>query len=423
VHVVDESGSPVAGLKLSARTAVREVLFSNGAPVGLGALEVSATTGMDGAATFMGLPVYAGLVGAVDDTFTVAVPPTKVMGTEVYDFLGATFPFHLNGLSSSAQVIHLAGPSSPLQIVDSNIAYLRGRVNGSPTAFSAPVGSVIPINGPIGVAFNQAIDPSSLRTQFLDADGKLMATTAMASVSLNVVTITPSAPLPAGKRFNLVLHAVAATSAGSTPGAQLDATAPFFSAPPAGAPITVVANSVVTNAPASGNITVTFELSEPIGLGYGNNMAIGCVAFYEVGGANAPGFNNDTQTVFQADWKTTANSSPPTNLVCRQQVGAGIVGAPEIDVTPITPLESANTMTNPTVVTGFSSKFSITIGVAPQNMNAGPCKQLGGSNPLPGCATPGTGTKVHLIFSRQDSTSTVKRVDGTTVPDNIIVQL
>ena len=39
------------------------------------------------------------------------------------------------------------------------------------------------------------------------------------------------------------------------------------------------------------------------------------------------------------------------------------------------------------------------------------------------CTPPGSGTKVHLIFSLQDSTATVKRVDGTPVPDGIIVQL
>ena len=34
--------------------------------------------------------------------------------------------------------------------------------------FNAAVGSVIPINGPISVAFNQAIDSTTLRAQFLD---------------------------------------------------------------------------------------------------------------------------------------------------------------------------------------------------------------------------------------------------------------
>jgi len=425
VHVVDEAGAAVPMLKLSARTGVRQVVFANGAPVGQGAYEVSASTGADGVATFSGLPIYAGLVGIVDDSFTVSVPPTKVMGTEIYDFLGASFPFHLNGLTSSAQVIHLAGPNTALSILDSNIEYLRGRAGSGSPPFTAPVGSLIPINGPITIAFNQAIDPSSLRAEFLDADGKLNGVQPMApTVSLNVVSLSPANPMSAGKRFNLILHAVAATTAGTVGGsAQLDVTAPFFTAPPNGAPITVVANSVVTNQPPSGTgaITVTFELSEPIGVGNGNNAALDCVAFYEVGGANAPGFNNDPNVVFQGDWKSPANSSPPANLVCRQPVG--VVGGPQINVTALSSLETATTTTNPTVVTGFSSRYSITIAMAPTAMNAGPCKQLSPPGTLPGCAIPGSGTKVHLIFSRQDSTTTVKRVNGTTAPDNIIVQL
>lgn len=422
VHVVDEAGGPVASLKLSARTMVRQVIFSNGTPVGQGGYEVSATTGADGTATFSGLPNYGALAGIVDDTFQVAVPPTKVMGTEIYNFLGLIATFHLNGLASSAQVIHLAGPNTALAITDSNIEYLRGRTGSATPAFTAPVGSLIPINGPINIAFNQAINASSLRAQFLDADGKPLSTNAMAMVTLNTVQVTPSAPLPAGKRFNLILHATAATEAGTVggPSAELNTTAPFFTQPPSGAPITVVANSVVTSSPPAGNVTVSFELSEPIGVGSGNNAALDCVAFYEV--LSSAGFNNDMSTPFQGDWKTpTVGPAPPTNLVCRQTVG--VVGGPQINVTALTPLESTTATTNPTLVTGFSSKFSITIALAPTNANAGPCKMLSPPGTLPGCSLPSTGTKVHLVFSRQDSTTTVKRVNGTPVPDNIIVQL
>jgi hypothetical protein len=114
-------------------------------------------------------------------------------------------------------------------------------------------------------------------------------------------------------------------------------------------------------------------------------------------------------------------TAPPTNLVCRQAIN--VTGGPQINVTALTPLESTTATTNPTLVTGFSSKFSITIAMAPTNNNAGPCKILAAPGTLPGCSLPSTGTKVHLIFSRQDSTTTVKRVNGTPVPDSIIVQL
>ncbi|HEY1586415.1 MAG TPA: carboxypeptidase regulatory-like domain-containing protein, partial [Polyangia bacterium] len=399
VNVVDETGAPVPSLKLTAHTNVRQVVYDNGAPTAEGAYEVSAMTGMDGSAMFTGLPVLGALGymgGIVDDTFTVVVPPTKVMGTEIYDFLGGQFGFHLAGLASSTQVIHLAGPNTPLTILDSNIEYLRGHSGSSSPAFTAPVGSLIPINGPITIAFNQAIDPSSLRTEFLDENGALTSTMAMSTVTLNELSITPSVPFAAGKRYNLILHAVAATTAGTLGGgAQLDATAPFFSQPPAGAPITVIANSVTTVQPpgGTGTITVQFELSEPIGLGNGLNGVLDCVAFYEIGSMGVPGFNNDGTTVFQGDWKTISTSnSPPTNLVCHQPVAAGVAGEAEIDVTALTSLETTTPTTNPTVVTGFSSRFSIAIAVAPTAMNAGPCKQAVPAGTLPGCAIPGTGT-------------------------------
>jgi hypothetical protein len=420
VHVVDETGGPVAGLQLSGRTHVRQVIYQNGQPSGEGAYEVAATTGMDGSATFTGLPVYGALAGlTVDlDQLDVAVPPTKIMGTEIYDFLGLVQAFHLNGLQSSAQVIHLAGPNTALAILDSNIDYLRGVAAGAPPAFTAPVGSLIPINGPINVSFNQAINPSSLRAQFLDADGKLLATTAMAMVSLNTVQITPSAALQSGKRYNLILHATPATEAAANGATQLDVTAPFFTEPPTGASITVVANSVQVQTPAAGPITVTFELSEPIGVGKGQTAALDCVAFYEITGSS--GFNNDPNTPFQGDWKIASGSTPPTNLVCRQPVGA--TGDPQINVTGLQPLESTNTTANQTLITGFTSRFQITIGNAPTNMNEGPCI-MQTPRVFPGCTQPGVGTKIHLIFSRQDPSTTVKRVNGAPVPDNIIVTL
>ena len=148
-----------------------------------------------------------------------------------------------------------------------------------------------------------------MRAEFLDADGKLNAVQPMApTVSLNVVSHLAGEravrgqalqPDPARRRCDDGGHASAAT-------AELNVTAPFFTEPPSGAPITVVANSVVTSQPPSGTgaIVVTFELSEPVGVGFGNAGALDCVAFYEVGGANAPGFNNDPNVVFQGDWKS-----------------------------------------------------------------------------------------------------------------------
>ena len=61
-----------------------------------------------------------------------------------------------------------------------------------------------------------------------------------------------------------------------------------------------------------------------------------------------------------------------------------VVGAPEIDVTVLSSLETTTPSTNATLVTGFSSKFSITIANAPTAMHAGPCKQSVPAGTLPG---------------------------------------
>ena len=220
MHVVDETGAPVPSLKLSARTGVRQVVYQNGAPFGEGAYEVSATTGMDGWRCFNGLPIYAGLVGLVDDSFTVSVPPTKVMGTEIYDFLGASFPFHLNGLVSSAQVIHLAGPNTALSSSTRTSSTCAAARLGLADVHCAPSARSSRSTGPSPSRSTRRSISSSLRAEFLDADGKLTSTTADGHGEPQpVVSITPSVPLGAGKRYNLILHAVAATTAGTVGGA------------------------------------------------------------------------------------------------------------------------------------------------------------------------------------------------------------
>jgi hypothetical protein len=102
----------------------------------------------------------------------------------------------------------------------------------------------------------------------------------------------------------------------------------------------------------------------------------------------------------------------------------GAVGEPQMNVTGLAPSEGSAAGANATVITGFTSRFVVTLGLNPPTSGYGPCMiQATAPNPLPGCALPTSGTKVHLIFSRQDPSLTVKRVDGSTVPDNIIVTI
>ena len=140
VYVVDETGAPVPSLKLSALTSVREAVYNSGTPFGEGQYEVSATTGMDGSAMFTGLPVVGGLAPNVGGVLTVSVPPTQIMGSEIYDFLGGSFGFDLNSLSSSAQIIHLAGPHTYCRSstrISNTCATSRARLRSGSTQRSA----------------------------------------------------------------------------------------------------------------------------------------------------------------------------------------------------------------------------------------------------------------------------------------------
>jgi hypothetical protein len=168
----------------------------------------------------------------------------------------------------------------------------------------------------------------------------------------------------------------------------------------------------VTNT-AAGFQYVQVTFSEPIGLGLGQTAAytLDCAAFFEPP-AGSGGFNNDPNTVFQGDWKTTATSSPPQNLVCRQPVGGMVAPQPYLNVTQLQSLETTNNSTTP--LTGFSDTWQIQVDVAapPTNGMSGPCEFM------VACTKVGTNTKLHLVFSRQTGIG-VKRADGTPVPDNI----
>jgi hypothetical protein len=410
VKLVDDTGNPVPMVKVSAKTNVREIFYEGGAPQPDGSYQVAATTAMDGTATFMGLPNYTALTGLVDDSVTVTVPPIQTMGQ--YTFLGLTVTYHVNSLASPIQIIGIVGPSAPLQVIDSNIDYLKGKAGSNPpssTPFTSPVGSQIPIGGPISISFNQAIQSSSLQAVLLDKTGAAVPVTMTPTVSLNLLTLTPAQKLVPAQRYNLSLHVVAAAQPGPGSGhaqAEFDATAPIFTAPNQGTAVTITSAKLVTSG-ATTSVNVTF--SEPVGFGLGQSGAIDCAAFFEFAAAQSGGFNNDPNTPFQGEWKRVG-LMPPQNLVCHLPLG--VMGGPYMDVTQLQSLESSNNYT--TVVTGFSDSWQIPVDVnpVPTNGQSGPCLFN------VSCSHVSLTNTLHLIFSRQTGLA-VKRTDGTPVPDNL----
>jgi hypothetical protein len=387
VRLVDENGAAVSSVHVVAHTSARYVDFSSGGPVGQGGLELPGISDDNGLVVFTGLPDFSLVGAAVSSQILVDVAAMKVMGTESYSFLGGTFTFDLRSLPGSTPTIVLAGPKTPLTVLDSNVDYLRVSTVGT-------VGSIVPVAGPITVAFNQAINPDSVRASFFTEDGKQSSIVATPSVSTNLLTITPSTALPSGQRFNLSLHAIAAQPFQGSSG-EFDAIAPFFTAPTGSGPSTVTtgvaAPHIDVNRPPT---TLVFTLDEPIGQGRGIAGPVDCVAFYE----NIQ-FDNDANTAFMGEYDASGN---PASMVCTSSPG------PALNVTRISPVGEGLYG----VVTGFTTKWAVQY----DSPGAGGCSPLVAS-----CTKPTSGTRIHLVFSKLDPSSTVRRVSGEAVSDQIVV--
>jgi hypothetical protein len=406
VRVVDQDGAPANGIKASARAQVRYIDFSTGQGVPKGFLDVTATSGADGLLMFSGLPSidvltnYSQLVTSASvDQLNVEIQPVKVMGVEAYSFLGGTFGFRLAHLPQLAPVIVLAGPDTVLSILDSNIDYLRGQ-SGNGSAFSAPVGTLLGPSDKITIAFSEAINGSTVRAQYFMEDGTAAPITASAVPSTNLLTITPMQSLGAGLRYNLGLHVDALTmAAAQATRKEINLTVPIFVKTTGSPALKVVASSVK----ADDAISFTFQLSEPIGIGLGSTAAISCVVFYD-----NVNFDNDPMSVWPGEWNNGVGLQCPP----------GPFNSVNIDVTKMTPLEN----TSPGMpITGYSSRWKVIFDTTDTMGASGGCKPgvLKQTMAMPGpCIPPAAGTSAHLVFSHVNGQNTVKRADGTPVPDD-----
>ena len=400
VRLVDEMGSPVGNVKVTGRVDnARWVDYSSGSGFGSGAFEASATSGPDGLVQFMGLPDVATVPFAQfqQAVLSVNVPPVKIMNTEAYEFLGIIQGFNLLQLGTQVPTITLAGPHTPLGVVESNVPYL------APTnQFNNNESVTVPANGPLSIEFNQAINPQSLRVAIYEEDGVTLAMAqAQATVLTNIVTVMPSTPLNAGTRYNFLIHADSLNSAtGSTVGGSnaFSTFVPMFTAPPM-QPVSIVQTSIAKNTQPSGFTTVTFSFDEPVGLGDASTNAISCVAFYE--GAN---LDNGDPASYPGEYDNNG-----AGLVCMSPQKPFI----GLDITAVQP----NEIIPPGIaaVTGFAAKWTVTINGPLVNGNSPGCSP---NDPASSCAGPQSGNKIHLIFSRLPASQTIHRVNGQPLTDD-----
>jgi hypothetical protein len=391
VRIVDQNGVAVPNVKVTARPQVRYFDYSNASPTPRGTYEVTASSGNDGLVNLNGLPDYAafGNLGGTLGPLPIDVRPILVTGSQVYSFLGGTFTFNLDAVSSTGfidqAVIRLAGPQSDLTILDSNIQYLRGQDASQARVFGA-VGSILPPSGPITIAFNQSISANSVRAQLLNEDGTQASVLLTPTVTMNQLSLAPASPLTAGARYNLALHADALALTG-TGGAnrEVNVTAPFF----VEAGVTPKLAATPPKLSADKNSFVV-QFSEPIGIGNASTAAVSCVVYYE-----AVNLDGDANITYPGEYSASALACPN----------------PSLDITAMTPLE--NTAAG-MPVTGFSSRWQVTF----DNAGNGACKPGVLKAPVGPCVVPASGTAVHFVFGRTVGTATVKRADGTPVSDS-----
>jgi CarboxypepD_reg-like domain len=425
VKLVDETGAAVANIMVTAQVPVRYITYSNGYAGATGTYQVSGMSGTDGTVTLSGLPEYATLSGIVNDFLTIYVPPTQVMGAMgVYSFLGGQFTFEVNNLANSNNnagpgqntpvdevTIKLAGPSTVLQILGSNVDLLRNlTVTGSsaaPTYSSIGVIPFIAPTGPITIEFNQVINKSTVRAQLFNEDGTT-AGQMMATGSDNQLSISPMSALTAGARYNMALHVDAEAVPGQqSAGRELNVVVPLFIQPASG---TMVKISTI-NPPKSSQATptsaffVTFSFNEPVGFGFGSAAGIPCVSYLDVPGTL--GLDANEMTLINGVLTTDYPGEWPMGSSTGAGVTCAALGA--LDVTRITPLEAAPGMP----ITGFASKWQMEID---DGAGHSECKYP--ADPVK-CPMPSPYPTVHLLPSHAGGGFTLKLPDGTPIPDNV----
>lgn len=410
VKVLDDSAKPLAGVSVTARPQIRYIEYSNGPRYARGNYTVLGMSDMNGTVELSGLPDYSKLgtfnsqdgatsevYGKVDRLW-LDVAPVKDAQSGVYLFSGLTTYFDVTRVGQQVPTISLAGPNTALQVLDSNIEYLINMTSTSSRTFTAQLGSVLPQTSPYYVLFNQAID-NDVRVQITDEAGAIQPITLSATIAGNLLIVTPMVtpmgPLP-GKRYNLVLSVTALSNSGTNgSGKELAVTAPFWiqSMQPNVTVQTGIGALVMSR---SGNdILMNFQLSEPVGVGGGFTSALPCVVYYE----NAD-LDGDDNVMTRGEYGSGANLScvPPDGNA--------------LDISQIRPVLSADTNSPRT---GYYSTWQVTLD---RQGTDGPCKAG-----FTGCVRPQAGRKAYLVFSKTESTSTVRRPDGKPVSNVVEITI
>ncbi|QSQ23193.1 carboxypeptidase regulatory-like domain-containing protein [Pyxidicoccus parkwayensis] len=233
-----------------------------------GSVIAEATAGADGLVTFTGIPSpeelsrLGGLSGS-GLSYVITVPAVDSNADGSAESGGLTSVYTARELlqDASARLLVLPAPRSTgtLAIVSSNVPALTG---GS----QAPSENMLRPGEPLQLVFNQAVQPSSLLVRLTDETGKQsLAVTTSLGLGGQVLSITPTASIAAGREYNVQVRAVSLDN-----GTSWSSTGFFFggdavSARPLGALVAKFTDSNANNQLNAGeSVTLTFD--QPVGM-------------------------------------------------------------------------------------------------------------------------------------------------------------
>ena len=265
LRVLDDDGTPAGGYGFTVVAPIQYLDLSSSRGRAIGETVFQTTTDSDGFADVLGMPDFFSLGSDIDDTVRLLLPPHDRDGDGTFEYAGGLQTLRMRRLRDP----------TPDVILDPMFAAslkVRASTVRSFVEAEAPA-TVIPFDGAISITFNLPIEDTST-VEVVDEVGTPVSPPPAITVAHDTLTIDfgGAGSLGARSEYNLVVHAVAASTGGVT---VVDLAAPFF---------TASSDSVVTITEVTRDASsrVSLVLSEPIGLGLpdGALLSPDCVVFY-----------------------------------------------------------------------------------------------------------------------------------------------
>ncbi|MDF1562604.1 MAG: carboxypeptidase-like regulatory domain-containing protein [Deltaproteobacteria bacterium] len=293
VQVVGFDSTPIDA---ATGSATASVAYVNG-NIAMGRVTVTAASA-SGNMRFQGLPSLQGMAlwgGNVD----VVIGPVDLDGDGQIDYQGTADSRSAQWLLTHGGrfTIELPPPggSTSLSALASNVGSL---LNGG---LPRPGDSVIGLNGPIRVVYNQPLDEGSLVATVFDDEGRAVVESTAEVREGNVVQVTPNAPFSEGRKYHVLIDVRAAGTTAAASKSRLSGS--FFTAAPAGDVIIGTNYRMIDN---NGNglldafDVIEITLNQEIGLGNRPPSGNYWFPFYFNDDLDNSGVKGD----FQGEWES-----------------------------------------------------------------------------------------------------------------------